>query len=164
MNDHCGRTTVQPSDGLSVPSNQKLYRAFTQTKNHVVQPGSHMPGAGDTFTTSGAAAQPLPENNLDNLSKINSPVHAGAGGAAGPAIAVCVCACCECVGGRVCCARNASDAFLSTLPLRPVVARHSLCVCVCVVILHPLCRLAALVVFFSVCDKSRGAGMHYVSP
>ena len=110
--------------------------------NHIAYPGNHMPGELDPFTNTGAAAQLLARNNMDNRrrSTRNPPVHAGAGGAADPAVATCVCACCECAGGCVCYARDASDALLTNLPLRPVVARHGFSWPVCVA-LCPCIRL-----------------------
>jgi len=109
MNDHCGRTTVQPSDGLSVPTNQNL-QGPTQTRSAGILSRAPAPHAGvmRPFSTVGLGPDSNSLKDMDNLPQINPLACAGAGGAAGHADAVCVSACCEGAGASVYDARDAS--------------------------------------------------------
>jgi len=116
VNDHCGWTTVQPSDGLSVPTNQTLTNQqsepYQQTRSDIVSRTSASM-AEATLPCNPAGFDPNSNlEDMNNLSQIKPLAHAGAGGAAGHDAAACVSACSECASACVCNARDASGQWL----------------------------------------------------
>ena len=130
MNDHCGCSTVQPSDGLSVPTKEPLTNQQPEpyqlpSSDIVMRAPANMPAAPQPFEPAGLG--PSTQSGDVNLqSTINPLASSDVGGTAGHDAAVCVSARGESDGAGVFDARDARLLSPTTqCPLaRQVVAPH----------------------------------------
>jgi len=131
VNDHCGWATVQPSDGLSVPTNQPLtnHKPEPQTiypAAIVTRAPANMPAAPQPFDPAGLDPDSNQSGDMDTQSTINPLASSDVGGTAGHDAAACVSARGECDGASVCNARDARVLISpTTRPARQVVAPQS---------------------------------------
>jgi len=118
VNDHFGCTTVQPSDGLSVPTNQLRQNPTNHPSNAAIaiatRASATMPAAPQSFEPAGSGPNTnQPRGVMNFQSTINPLASSDMGGTAGHVAAACVSArgeCdCECV-------RDARDANCILLP------------------------------------------------
>ena len=113
MNDHCGCSTVQPSDGLSVPTEQPLtnHQPEPQTiypQTIVTRAPANMPAALQPCEPAGLGPDSNLTGDMNTQSTINPLASSDVGGTAGHVAAACVSTRGECDCERVCDARDAS--------------------------------------------------------
>ena len=111
MNDHCGCSTIQPSDGLSVPTNQPLTKPEPQTiypAAIVIRAPANMPAAPQPFDPAGLGPDSNQQGDVDTQSTIKPLASSDVGGTAGHDAAACACARGKCDGERVRYARDAN--------------------------------------------------------
>jgi len=120
VNDHCGWATVQPSDGLSVPTNQPLTNqnpTKSPRSDIVTCAPANMPEAPQPFEPTGLCPDQL-HGDVDLQPQINPLASSDVGGTAGHDAAVCVSARGKSDGASVCDARDA-NIMLSPTTLSP---------------------------------------------
>jgi len=129
VTDHCGWATVQPSDGLSVPTNQPLTKRepepyqITQLR-HCDACLANMPAAPQPFEPAGLCPD-QPQGDMNLQPQIKPLASSDVGGTAGHDAAACVSARGKCDGASVCDARDANIMLSPTtlsLQARQVVA------------------------------------------
>ena len=126
VNDHFGCSTVQPSDGLSVPTNQPSTNQPTNPAAIVIRAPATMPAAPQPFEPAGLCPD-QPRGDMNTQSTINPLASSDVGGTAGHDAAACVSARGEYDGERVCYARCQCVLSPTTqsLSARQVVAPHT---------------------------------------